>query len=55
MCDIGDLAQLVERVLCMHNVAGSIPAISTKLFSFRHGVLFAEVFFPQSLEAPGSH
>tara|TARA_Y100001970_G_scaffold195943_1_gene238227 strand:- start:2226 stop:2447 length:222 start_codon:yes stop_codon:yes gene_type:complete len=25
---IGDIAQLVERVLCKHKVAGSIPAIS---------------------------
>ena len=24
----GELAQLVERVLCMHEVAGSIPAFS---------------------------
>ena len=26
----GELAQLVERVLCMHEVAGSIPAFSMR-------------------------
>ena len=33
----GELAQLAERVLSMHEVAGSIPAFSTvyKLFCFR--------------------
>jgi hypothetical protein len=27
----GDVAQLVERLLCKQNVAGSIPVISTNL------------------------
>ena len=30
----GTVAQMVERVLCMHEAAGSIPAISTYFTSY---------------------
>ena len=36
---IGDLAQLVARVLSMHKVAGSIPAISILLFASHIAIL----------------
>jgi hypothetical protein len=40
----GELAQLVERVLSMHEVAGSIPAFSTCfLFDF---LTFWSIFLP---------
>ena len=29
--DFGDVAQLGERMLCKHDVVGSIPSISTKI------------------------
>ncbi len=32
---VGELAQLVERVLSMHEVAGSIPAFSTKFVQLK--------------------
>ena len=36
---IGDLAQLAARVLSMHKVAGSIPAISILLFASHIAIL----------------
>jgi hypothetical protein len=34
--DIGGIAQLGERVLCKHEVVGSIPSASTKIYLNLH-------------------
>ena len=39
---VGELAQLAERVLCMHEVAGSIPAFSILLMFKRTFLTFLQ-------------
>ena len=41
----GELAQLVERVLIMHEVSGSIPEFSTGHYFLPCSIVF-QVFFP---------
>ena len=47
----GAIAQLGERVLCKHEVVGSIPSGSTILVSSRFGSLLFEVV---SRDSPGT-
>ena len=41
--DFGDVAQLVEHLLCKQGVVGSIPSISTKDFGMSWRVIYREI------------
>jgi hypothetical protein len=43
-CSNGDLAQLAARMLSMHKVAGSIPAISTEAIASSVSAFFSRIW-----------